>query len=80
MLGETMRLEAINIGPKRSEAEMLESKFLGASADLAARARVRAARSRVEASANVPGCSWVLGEETISGAVKSAIEKRRGLR
>jgi hypothetical protein len=28
VLGETMRLEAINIGAKRSEAEMLESKFL----------------------------------------------------
>ncbi len=72
VLGKTVRLQAIDVRTEGSEAEVLESKFPGTRADLAAGAGVGASARGVKPPTDVARGPRVLRIKTVARPVKPA--------
>ncbi len=78
MLGNAVRLEAINIRADCGEAEVLEKEFLVSGTDFAGGAGSGAAGGRIESATDIAGRARVEGLGTSGGAVGAAVGRARG--
>jgi hypothetical protein len=79
VLGEAVRLEAVDIGADGSEAEVMKGEFLGAGADLAGGAGVGTSCGGIEAAADVTRGTRILRDKASTRAVETAARKLGGV-